>query len=488
MMRRMLLLAVLGLLLAGCAALSPRAPESWSQAADECRALYSAVDRAVDAEGVRDGGAVRVAQFPQLRLNRLLASFAADAMNAEQTRAWIMHMAALDLDARRVELANLTSQAHEALSRQHGDVREALARCSVQLQADDLAVPARLQRLREAARVPDDYDSWKRVAGVYWLSRIPFAGGVRRYQAQVQAVFDAPLETLPVAGRLVAYRASTAQTAGSATSLVRMPPDVLGVPQPDDTTLDALFDTHAPVWIVDEADANDRIGRVVLDAAGDPTVDVSQPTVYRRLAHTRVGDWTLLQLVYSVWFPARSKSGPLDLLGGELDGIVWRTTLAPDGGVLMHDSIHSCGCYHQFFPMPRAHPLASPPGIEEGAFIPQRLDVSAAPPVLRIAARTHYLQRVLSVGTPEDDARVLQAAADDELRSLPLPGGGRRSAFGPDGIVAHSARGERYLFWPMGVRNAGAMRQWGRHATAFVGRRHFDEARLLERYFAFELP
>jgi hypothetical protein len=28
------------------------------------------------------------------------------------------------------------------------------------------------------------------------------------------------------------------------------------------------------------------------------------------------------------------------------------------------------------------------------------------------------------------------------------------------------------------------MRQWGRHATAFVGRRHFDEADLLERRFA----
>ena len=487
-MRRALLLAALGLLLGGCAALASRAPGSPSQAAGDCRALYAGMDRAVDAAGVRDGGAARVAQFPQLRVNRLLASFAAAPMNAEQTRAWIMHMAALDLDARQVELANLPLPAHEALSRKHGDVREALARCSAQLQQEDFATPARLQRLRAAARVPDDYDAWKRIAGVYWLSRVPFASGVRRYQARAQAVFDAPLETLPVAGRLIAYRSPRAQTYESATPMERVPRDVLGVPKPDDTTVEALFDTHAPVWIVDEADVNDRIGRVVLDAAGHPTVDVSQPTVYRRLGHTRVGDSTLLQLVYSVWFPARPKSGGLDLLGGELDGIVWRTTLAPDGGVLMHDSMHSCGCYHQFFPTPLAHPLPSPPGIEEGAFVPQRLDDSAVPPALRIAARTHYLQRVLTAGSPHNDARAVQAAADDDLRSLPLPGGGRRSAFGPDGIVAHSARGERYLFWPMGVRNAGAMRQWGRHATAFVGRRHFDEARLLERYFAFGLP
>jgi hypothetical protein len=39
----------------------------------------------------------------------------------------------------------------------------------------------------------------------------------------------------------------------------------------------------------------------------------------------------------------------------------------------------------------------------------------------------------------------------------------------------------------MGIASAGAMRQWGRHATAFVGRRHFDDADLLERRFALDL-
>ena len=46
---------------------------------------------------------------------------------------------------------------------------------------------------------------------------------------------------------------------------------------------------------------------------------------------------------------------------------------------------------------------------------------------------------------------------------------------------------ERFFFWPTGVRSAGAMRQWGRHATAFVGRRHFDDADLLERRFELDL-
>jgi hypothetical protein len=64
-----------------------------------------------------------------------------------------------------------------------------------------------------------------------------------------------------------------------------------------------------------------------------------------------------------------------------------------------------------------------------------------------------------------------------------VPGGGRRSLFDPDGLVAGSERGERWLFWPMGVREPGAMRQWGHHATAFVGRRHFDDPDMMDRYF-----
>ena len=42
---------------------------------------------------------------------------------------------------------------------------------------------------------------------------------------------------------------------------------------------------------------------------------------------------------------------------------------------------------------------------------------------------------------------------------------------------------ERWLLWPMGVPEPGAMRQWGTHATAFVGKRHFDDPDLIGRYF-----
>ena len=71
------------------------------------------------------------------------------------------------------------------------------------------------------------------------------------------------------------------------------------------------------------------------------------------------------------------------------------------------------------------------------------------------------------------------------LRNLPY-GDGHRSMFESDGLVPGTERAEHWLVWPMGVNSAGAMRQWGNHATSLVGRQHFDDARLLENVFEFK--
>jgi hypothetical protein len=57
--------------------------------------------------------------------------------------------------------------------------------------------------------------------------------------------------------------------------------------------------------------------------------------------------------------------------------------------------------------------------------------------------------------------------------------------FDRTGIVPGTQRLERYLLWPTGVLSPGAMRQWGTHAVAFVGRRHFDDPFYLEEMFTF---
>jgi hypothetical protein len=143
-----------------------------------------------------------------------------------------------------------------------------------------------------------------------------------------------------------------------------------------------------------------------------------------------------------------------------------------------------------FFPTDRARPRTAPDpkSREEWAFVPQTLPEVAdgARPVVTLASGTHAIERVSLVRGPDSLVRYVLRSYD-ELRSLPRAGGEHASLFGPDGLVAGTERAERFFFWPMGIASAGAMRQWGRHATAFVGRRHFDDADLFERRFELDL-
>lgn len=103
---------------------------------------------------------------------------------------------------------------------------------------------------------------------------------------------------------------------------------------------------------------------------------------------------------------------------------------------------------------------------------------------MRLASASHYVVGSECDGGAAGTPYTLRD--ENELRSLATPQGNTRSVFGPEGLVAGSQRAERFVFWPMGIASAGAMRQWGHHATAFVGRRHFDDADLIEARF--EIP
>jgi hypothetical protein len=199
----------------------------------------------------------------------------------------------------------------------------------------------------------------------------------------------------------------------------------------------------------------------------------------------------LTQLVYTLWFPRRPAKGAFDLLAGELDGLIIRLTLDPRGRPLLVDSIHACGCYHLFFPIPPLVPRPAPRKDMEWAFVPAALPAPAPGQRLqvRLAAASHYLIGI-GWGDPSANSAARSYVLDEEntLRSLPTTDGARRSLYEQDGLVAGSGRGERFLFWPMGIASPGAMRQWGTHATAFVGRRHFDDADLLEQRFESSVP
>jgi hypothetical protein len=343
--------------------------------------------------------------------------------------------------------------------------------------------------------VRGEYQAWKRALGVYPLTRIAFARGVREWQAQTEAVFNTPLNSLPRQGALAIYTPPARRhAAGELTALFAdSSRNALGLYEWSDNDRAALFDLYAPRFAIDEASGDDKFGAIEWDAEGRAWVNIFRPMVYRRLTHAFFGGRWLAQFVYSVWFPSRPANGAFDLLAGKFDGLIWRVTVGPDGHPLVYDTIHPCGCYHLFFPTDgvRAR-LRSPESerlLDETLFAPQSLPRIRAGEslALHVESGTHYLRRVAHE-SGNARPRVYEYAEDDELRSLPLPapdpsGVARKSLFGPDGMVLGSERGERFLFWPMGVDNAGAMRQWGRHATAFVGERHFDDPYLLDMYF-----
>jgi hypothetical protein len=479
-------LPLLVLLLTGCAAPLVHPPVG---AEPGCRQFFTELDRAVDGAGVRDEGPRRVAGFPYLRVDRFLASFRDEVAEVPRFDAWTAKLAQLDREARGFEVANLpqAEAARLAADAPAGkDLLQAVDRCRDRLVETELALPENRRLLQEQAVMPDDYVTAWRIIGLYPISALFVKAGVARWHREVEEIYALPTEQLPLAGTRRAWAAPAAPRLSApeiAAVLRASAANPLGIPQPDEAQREALFASFAPQWLIDTADENDLPGTPYF-AAGETTaqVDTSRPAIFRRLSYTRFGGETLLQLNYIVWFKARPPSSAFDIYAGALDGVNFRVTLGNDGRPLLFDTIHNCGCYHMFFPVaPLVFDEGSTGFWSEEALVPQSIDTAGETPVLYLASRTHYVDRLSFV--PEEQAAHYRWGEYAALRSLPLPGGARRSLFDKHGIVDGSERPERVLLWPMGIRSPGAMRQWGHHATAFFGRRHFDDPYMIDSLF-----
>jgi hypothetical protein len=457
-----------------------------ADAVGDCMRRLRDLDARIDAAGVRDAQAARVDGYPFLRVDRFTASRSPGDRDATAVaQAKLDRMAALDAEARKYEGANArVSDVDQA----------ALERCRAELVA---ANRADAERVANLASAPHSYNDALRVVGLYPLSKIPFTWGVAAWQQTTRDLYATPFPELTVKGKRIRYVPGP----GSSETLAGLLPiDSAGaapLKMPVVTPARAwqLLQQHAPVLVVDTVDDDDRIGRLAWRKSGDDlyiAVDVSEPATYVRAAWTEFDGKPTLQLVYTFWLPARPASHPLDWVAGRLDALVWRVTLDARGRPLVYDSIHACGCFHMFFPTERVRerpgPLEHEGIFDETMFSPQVVH-SPGPDervIVYVGSGDHNIQRV-AIDTPQPAPGVPYRLKDEnELRALPLPavaGGGTRSIYGPDALVPGSERPERFLYWPMGVPSAGQMRQWGHHATAFVGRRHFDDPLLIDRYF-----
>lgn len=480
------LLLALGLLLGACAMTPATPPTPLQQCRDELIQLEAAINRA----GVNDAQYASVTDFPTYRSNRFWSSFASDSLTAAQRQYWRRQLHDLGMSSLQIEANNLPDGAVRF------STADFFARCDTLLWQDSLQ-----QRLSTAQLdIPDSYSTLQQFFGLYPLTSRGALSSIRQYQQEMRTLFsDATAFNAATATLYQLTPPADMTPADSTAASAPFKRDPLGIPQLSTAQLSALLEQHAPQFQVEQSTKADQIGAARWQD-NRHLIDGAAPVVYAYPSYVRTGNEVLLQLNYTAWFAARPKTGRFDWYGGELDGLVWRVTLKADGSVLFWDSIHPCGCYHSLH-LPQDSTLQIPESRDEPLLVfHSALSSQQTRPVLLVQAHTHYLQKVLaqpvasanaapsrtqenqtqqSRAQKTDAVKTYDLEAYDRLRSLPLESAGavrHRNWFDRDGLIAASARFERFFLWPLGVPSAGAMRQQGHHAIAFVGRRHFDAA------------
>ena len=283
----------------------------------------------------------------------------------------------------------------------------ALEACRGQLVA---ATRAEAQRISRTARPPDAYSDVGRVLGLYPLTQIPFSWGVAGWRQATRELYATPFPELPVRGERIRYIPAEGvpdRVAGQLSSDGRAA-KVFRMPAISPERARQLLQQHAPVLVVDTSNDDDRIGRLAWRMSGTDlivVVDTTSPMAYARVAWTEIGGVASLQLVYTIWFPARPAAHPLDFVAGHLDALVWRVTLDAEGRPLVYDSIHACGCFHMFFPTERVRERPGPyeheRPLDESMFSPQVVH-SPGPGervIVYLGSGDHNIERV-AVDTP----------------------------------------------------------------------------------------
>ena len=477
-------------LMAGCARWP--SPTSSIQSADkgptgECVVFFERLDQAIVAADAVDASVFRIPGYPYLRTNRFLASLAPDTDTDDRFDTWCNRLQAQDRMARRVEIDNLSDTMLNSIAA--GLDRQSLAQrideCGNRLRRNDFESRHQRDAFRHKMAAPDEYIASRRWLGLYPLMRPFISQGVRTWHGEArQDRMDAAHTARGVPS--YCYGPSSVGDIDMARHIIQnVDVDALDIPHYTPEQQRKLFRALAPVWEIRTATEADRIGSPAWDHAGRLSILTDQPKTYERLSYTHFAGDILTQLNYVIWFPGRPKTGPFDIYGGWLDGIILRITLDRTGRPLLYETIHNCGCYYKAFLTDRINARESidydePPLI----FKMQTSGDNRGRLAVIVSPADHY---VLDLCYPDPSHELDLIHYDllpyDLLKRLPVPGGGHRSMFDRYGLVPGSERLERFILWPSGVHSPGAMRQWGRHAVTLIGKRHFDDPDFMDRAF-----
>ena len=475
----------------GCVTVNTYPISSLSREDKGCLTWLENIETTVEQNDIQDPETVAIKGFPQLRANRFLVSFSKDINSNASYAAWLEQMRQLDAKSKKRRLENLPQSERTRILKTlptGSNLDQALEECGKRLNDYTENTPEHKALILKNVQVPDAYQDWKRVIGLYPLTRYFAEFGIKRLHRNLSISFNTPVMQIPVKGNLIRYHPAigTPQSPRQIADILHSAyknGNPLHIPQLTHEQLQSLFEYFSPVWEIDTLTNNDRLGAVGLNINHAPQIDVTRPLAYTASGYTRWHGKVLLQLIYQVWFPAREKTGLFDLYGGDLDSIIWRVTLNPDGSPLAFDSIHACGCYYLLFPV-QGYGAMTPKDDAEPVLSPKNIaaDSSGYRITLKLEGRTHYLQQVyLADASSNEKDPIYWLVELDGLRSLPALDGTKRSLYDKEGLIGASARLERFLFWPFGVVSPGAMRELGTHAIAFIGKRHFDDPFLFEQ-------
>lgn len=469
-------IGVFGLLLGACAH-DPEQPDpfvGWYKDYRTCRAEYAEFDARVAAAGVGDATYYRVPGYPYLRTDRTLASFAHEVQSLDEVGGWIRRMRENDQEAREFEYINLGMSKQEAANQ-----RARFLNCGRTLAGFEFVdQPVAYGKLLELAQPKDDYDGVQRALGAYALVKPRLRGQVEAQQKALDARYAQPLSQLAGATPRVLWSAKAEADLSLVTNVyAKVFPDELGFPGLTDSQWRALAEHHAPQLWVPAASESDQPALPVLTADGSVSADPAQPHVHYHITFTRFGGQPLVQINYLFWFKGASQQAPLD-------GLIWRVTLDDQAQPMVFESLHTSGRDHRWYPvqtLARRAPQADEKGIP--VIAPQA--APALQPTLLLEAGTHRVLRVIEAAQaqPAQAARVFEIHRYDDLLTLPLPGGGSRSLFGPTGFVRGPHADDPQASFASGIREPGALRQLGHHPITPVGRAHFDEPFLMEAVF-----
>lgn len=483
-------LPVLLVFLTACAGLQPKPlPPTFAQ--DDCVQQYALLESTIVREGVQDASVYRMAGLPFFRSNRFLASFITEIQGADSSkiRQWLEHLNDLANEGYLIEWqralfdqGNLNKGHTQTMTMTQ--LKKILSQCGPQVVALTMKHTQVLERVYIKALVPPAYQDWKRYLGLYPLVKYPFLRGVRKEQRDIMALQTKFNPADPSYHWKVYRSVNHLSLEKPPVIFAQTDVDVLGIPHFSQERQTELLSQWAPTWLVDERDSNDMLGTLQLDSEGQARVDSQRPVFYTSISYGRYNNQITTQLNYTVWFPGRKKSGIFDLLWGQIDGLTWRVHLNAQGELLAFDTMHNCGCWYQMYLPPNMSAKSPNNSKIEPVFIRSLNWKPRGALAIYLDSNRHFIMAVDKVLTKEDldasQVENLRAVPYSELRKLAvLRQNGPVALFSPSGLIPASVRGERWLFWPMGIASPGTMRVMGTHAIAFVGKRHFDDPNIL---------